>query len=81
MEDLEKGSIIDYKKVDYYCLSTRHDSDDNEDDSKDGSLLTDFYSDEMKIRTAILNIEFAFQSLHIVKLFNPMLALYTSVMF
>ena len=27
----------------------------------------------MKIRMAILNIEFAFQSLHIVKLFNPML--------
>ena len=62
MEDSEKGSLIDYKKVDYHCLSTRHDSEDNEDDSEDGSLLTDFYSDEMKIRTAILNIEFAFQS-------------------
>ena len=44
VEDSENGSIIDYEEVDYYCLSAHHDSDDNEDE--DGSLLTDFYSDE-----------------------------------
>jgi hypothetical protein len=44
--DSENGSIIDYEEVDYYCLSARHDSDDNEDDDEDESLLTDFYSDE-----------------------------------
>ena len=45
VEDSENGSIIDYEEVDYYCLSARHDSDDNEDDDEDGSLFTDFYSD------------------------------------
>ena len=46
VEDSENDSIIDYQEVDYYCLSACRDSDDNEDDNEDGSLLTDFYSDE-----------------------------------
>ena len=46
VEDSENDSVIDYQEVDYYCLSACRDSDDNEDDNEDGSLLTDFYSDE-----------------------------------
>ena len=74
VEDSENDSIIDYQEVDYYCLSACRDSDDNEDDNEDRFWQTSTLT-KMKIRMAILNIEFAFQSLHIVKLFNPMLCI------
>ena len=77
VEDSENGSIIDYEEVDYNCLSLPvmtvmlMKMIMKMDRFLQISTLT-----KTKVRMVILNFEFAFQSLHIVKLFNnPMLCI------